>query len=316
MQTIIDVIIPIFSIILCGLIAGKFELIRESGVKALNFYVYYFALPALLFFSLAGATKQEITSISFIMVNVLSLILCFVLAIIVFLVLFKKSFSEGLIYAMASSYGNTGFLGIPLVIAAFGQEAAVPAAIINFTYDLILITIVVVSFELNRLFKKNEKASLVKPVMEAVLLNPINASLLAGCSVAVLQIPVPTAINVFTDTLGAAAGPTALFALGLGLSWSNTGHQNGISGIKEYTTFMSIKLAIQPIITWWLVTFVFELNDLWAMTAMLLSALPTGAIVNVMADKYHTLVDRVPKMIVLSTIISVFTLSIFIVFIT
>ncbi|WP_185819708.1 AEC family transporter [Salibacterium salarium] len=307
--------LPIFAIIVCGFLAGRFTLIPTSGAQALNFYVYYFALPALLFFSLAGATQAEITSLSFIMVHIFTLIISLTLAIVIFLFLLKKTFSEGLMYAMASAYGNTGFLGIPLVIAAFGEEAAVPAAIANFTYDLIIITIVVVSLELSRFTKEKEKSSFVKPVVTAVLLNPINASLLAGSAVAILQIPIPTAINVFTDTLGAAAGPTALFALGLGLVWNKTGHNHETTYIKEYTTVMSLKLVIQPIVTWYLVTFIFELNDVWRMTAILLSAVPTGAVVNVFANKYHTLVEPIPKLIVLSTFISIVTLSLFLVFI-
>lgn len=44
--------------------------------------------------------------------------------------------------------------------------------------------------------------------------------------------------------------------------------------------------------------------------AVIISALPVGAVVNVFAEKYETMVQQTPIMVVLSTLLSILTLSI------
>lgn len=310
-----NVILPIFAIILCGLLAGRFALLPTSGAKTLNSFVYYFALPGLLFFSLSDAPIKQITNVNFFLVNIITIICCFVVAIFVFKLTFKKTFPEVMMYGMASSYGNTGFLGIPLLIAAFGEEAAVPAAIATFIYDILIVTVIIVSFETAKIFSDKGKDVKVLPMIgstiKAVLLNPINASLLLGIIAALLQLPIPSPVSLFADTLGAAASPTALFALGLGLVRDKDVIKDKALQLNEMGSMIGLKLLFQPLVALFLVSFIFPLNDLWATTVVIISAVPTGAIVNVFAERYDTLVKQVPFLLLLSTGLSIITLTIF-----
>jgi hypothetical protein len=220
-------------------------------------------------------------------------------------------------YGMITTYGNTGFLGIPLLVAAFGQEAAVPAAILTFIYDLVIITLVTGTFETAKVLNKKHSGQtslLILPGMiaKSVLLNPINASLLLGVIVAVAQIPLPEPVYVFAETLGPAAGPTALFALGLGLSEQQTVLKNKNYQLSELFTLLGLKLVALPLIAALFVYVVFPLDDdLWATSVVILSALPTGAIVYVFAEKYQTLMKQVPLYILATTVVSIFTISVF-----
>ncbi|SET70776.1 hypothetical protein SAMN05421676_10713 [Salinibacillus kushneri] len=314
MDLIINVIIPIFTIILCGYLAGRLKLVSVVGAQALNNFVYYFALPALLFYSLSTTPIEQITNWPFISLNLVVALICFLTAVILAKKLFKKSLPDASMYGMAVSYGNTGFLGIPFVVAAFGEKAAVPAAIATFTYDIIIITLVVLSFEISSTLankaKHTSRMSFPLNVSKAVFQNPINASLLLGILASLLQLPIPKFVQVFTDTLGAAAGPTALFALGLGLLSEEQSVKIDNTAKKEMGVIIGLKLLYMPIVMGILVLFVFSLdNELWTTVAILLSALPIGALLNVFADKYRVLSNYAPILILLSTIISIFTLS-------
>ncbi|WP_443258337.1 hypothetical protein [Virgibacillus sp. L01] len=75
-----------------------------------------------------------------------------------------------------------------------------------------------------------------------------------------------------------------------------------------------MKLIFLPLLAIFFVYFVFPIDDdLWATTIIILSALPTGAIVYVFAEKYNTLVKQVPLYILATTLVSIITISIFLV---
>ncbi|WP_102028991.1 AEC family transporter [Salirhabdus sp. Marseille-P4669] len=210
---------------------------------------------------------------------------------------------------MASSYGNTGFLGIPLLIAAFGQEALVPAAIATFMYDVLLITFVIVSFEL----RKKHQTPILKRLLKTICFNPINIALLLGILVAMLKIDVPLSVQVFCETLGNAAGPTALFALGFGLVRDKGIPMEKIK-ISELSIILSLKLFVQPILAFLLIRFAFPLEETWAIALIILSGLPTGAMAYVFAERYKTLYEQMPKWILATTISSLLTLTILLLF--
>ena len=53
MQVVFNVALPVFAIMLAGFLAGRFHLLEAAASHAINQYVYWFALPAVLFISLA-----------------------------------------------------------------------------------------------------------------------------------------------------------------------------------------------------------------------------------------------------------------------
>ncbi|MFC2949535.1 AEC family transporter [Virgibacillus sediminis] len=315
MGVLVEAVLPIFAVILCGFLAGRLSLLPYSGTSSLNYFVYYFALPALLFSSLAQAPVEQLANRNFILANLFILLGCFILTILIFRFIFQKSFPDVAMYGMITTYGNTGFLGIPLLVAVFGQDAAVPAAIVTFIYDLTIITLIVITFESARKLTDGQKSGMTpmfRSITASVLLNPINASLLAGIFVAVLGISVPGPIFAFTDILGPAAGPAALFSLGLGLSAERHVLKNKHYHVGEFITLLSLKLLGLPLLAVAAVYFIFPVSDpQWAASVVILSALPTGAVVYVFAEKYDTLVKQVPFYTLATTAVSIISISIF-----
>jgi malonate transporter and related proteins len=119
-----------------------------------------------------------------------------------------------------------------------------------------------------------------------------------------LRRPAPMALGTFLDLMASAAGPAALFALGLSLvgRWL-------LGDMPEVAWTGFLKLAVQPACTFVSVRWVIPMEPAWAAAVVLLSALPTGAVAFVIAQQYDCYTRRTSSAIVLSTLISVVTIS-------
>jgi hypothetical protein len=115
---------------------------------------------------------------------------------------------------------------------------------------------------------------------------------------------VPAPLATFADILGAAASPCALFAIGLFLAG-----QKVTTGLGEIGWLVALKLVVQPAITWWLAYSVMSMDEPWAAAVVIQAALPTGALVFVLAQQYGIFVQRATATIMVSTVVSVVTLS-------
>jgi malonate transporter and related proteins len=319
MQVLFNVILPVFAIILCGYLSGLFGVISKDGAKSLNNYVFYVTLPALLFYSVAKAPIEQLTNVAFISANLIGILASFLLSMFIAKLVFKKSFPVLAIHGMNASYGTTGYMGIPLLIAAFGQKAALPAALATLIHNIPVITLVMLIFETSRVIQKDEKTNFIKilrDIAKPVLISPLTISVVLGAVIAFLGIQLPTSVDVFARFLADASGPTALFAIGL--SFVNQKDIFNKSNIisPEVSLLVGLKLIFQPLLTILLVLYVFQLDPLWRTVTIIMSALPVGAGVYVFAQKYDQLVKQTSLAIVVSMIFSLITLStLFIVFV-
>ena len=65
MRAIVDVVLPVFGLILAGVLAGRFRILGQESSEALNRFVYWFALPPLLFLGMARAPVHEVANLPF-----------------------------------------------------------------------------------------------------------------------------------------------------------------------------------------------------------------------------------------------------------
>jgi len=115
--------------------------------------------------------------------------------------------------------------------------------------------------------------------------------------------PLPGPASQFLTLLGTAATPCALVSLGLFLAQKQEGRRDGTLGL------VLAKLLLQPLVTAFLAFRVFELPALWANSALLLSALPTGTGPFMLASFYGREGALVARVILLTTLGSLVTVS-------
>lgn len=105
------------------------------------------------------------------------------------------------------------------------------------------------------------------------------------------------------DMLAAVTTSCALISLGLFLSRKQSATGKGVWPL------VAIKLFVQPFVTWVLAFKVFVLPALWADSALLLSALPTGTGQFMIAEYYRREAGVIAKETLLTTLRSIITVS-------
>ena len=121
-------VLPVFGLVACGYLAGRFHIVTQASSQALNQFVYAFALPAMLFVAVYRGSLEEILSGAFLLAVVLATVLT-ALAGFVLSALGGAKPAQSTMRALNASFANTGYLGIPLVTVAYGERAALPAAL-------------------------------------------------------------------------------------------------------------------------------------------------------------------------------------------
>ena len=116
--------LPVFGLVLCGWIAGRTKLVGAESSDALNQFVYYFALPAMLFAAVARGSLAQIFNLPFLAGVVVATLACAAAGFALSAWISGGTPQEHSLRALNASFSNTGYLGIPLVTVAYGPEAA------------------------------------------------------------------------------------------------------------------------------------------------------------------------------------------------
>ncbi|TBU76352.1 AEC family transporter [Phytopseudomonas daroniae] len=309
------IVAPIFLVILVGYGYGRLKPDSGSADKLINDYVLYVALPALLFIAVARADTGDLKQWGFILSTLIGIATCYLIATLI-----AKSMKIGLpqasILGMGACYGTTGYMGVPILISVYGEQAALPAALATILHNIPAIMAVIISWDVfsKRANEGEGRTPLLHSVGGAALTtvkNPLTISVLAGLAFVLLDIRVPVFVESFARFLGNAAGPTALFALGLGLARLNVKeHLNAKIG-KIVVPMIALKLFVQPAVTFAAAVYVFGMGQeqgLWLAAAVVMAAQPIGAGVYVFAKKYDYQQDVVSLSIIVSLLLALVTI--------
>jgi hypothetical protein len=303
MSMVLDVSLPVFAIILAGYLLGRAGLLGQASSEALNQFVYWIALPPLLFLAMAGASLGEILHWPFIGAFLGSILIIWGAGIGIGALRYRPKPAVLTMQGMNASFSNTGYMGIPLFAAAFGDAGLAPASLATVIMSAVAVGIAVVALELTA----SDRCGLGRAILDAVLAlgrNPLVVSSVLGIAWSETGVPLPTPAANLCELLGAAASPCALFAIGLFLAGRPLAADLG-----EAVWISVLKLVGQPLVCWGLIQTVFPMDPFWSASAVLLAALPTGALTFVVAQQYGVHVERTSSAILVSTVLSVVTVS-------
>ena len=210
--------------------------------------------------------------------------------------------SELTLQGLAAVFANTAYMGIPLFLTAFGDDGALPAIIATLAGNFILIGGAIAVLKKLRA-KGPSTLDICREVGGTPIRNPLLVAPILGILFSVFALPLPLPVGNFLDLM-AAAGPAALFALGLSLVG-----QSLLGNMREVAWVSGLKLFLQPALTLILALYVFDLGERLTAAAVILGALPAGALVYVIAQHYGIYVQRASASIVLTTAISIASVS-------
>jgi malonate transporter and related proteins len=153
---------------------------------------------------------------------------------------------------------------------------------------------------------RGSSAGMASLLLRSAALNPVVAAIVLGAAFAAASVPLPPPIDRSFVFLGSSAGPTALFAVGGALAVQRIDRKTAIvaAGIT------AAKLIAYPLLVWYLLAQVLQLESFWVQVAVLLASLPSAGSNYVLAQRYAASQDQVSAAIVLSTVMSVATVPI------
>ena len=322
MNALINVVIPVFGIILTGYLAGRFGVLVPESAAALNRFVYYFAIPSATFIFAARAPIDRIFDWPFIGAFVSGSVLTLLIALIVGRLWFRHDTAtlsarlresiRRIGQTFASNLDRDALLELALSTAIDAVQAtsgrrrstsstrtAIIAALI---YVVLFLTSVIAVLEAAR--TSDLSPLRMAPQLAGTLLrNPVVISPLLGVLYSMTALPLPKALSNYLDLMAAAVGPGALFAVGLSLVGRKL-----TSNAGEVIWLSALKTAVNPILTFVLVTYVFVMDPFWSQAAVILSAMPVGTNPYVIAQQYDVHIETVSPTIVVSTAMSVVTI--------
>lgn len=305
MSSILNVVLPIFALILAGYLCRRSGVLGEAASGELNRFVVWLALPALLFKVTATATWEQIWHPGFIVSVSAGCVLVFA-ATVACRLYQRRPLADASIDGLSAAYANTGFLGIPLCVLLLGEPGLLPAIVATLIVACALFALGIVLVEIALQRANHQQLHPLRAcakVGRSLVKNPLLVAPVLGAAWATGGTALPGPASQFLTLLGTAATPCALVSLGLFLAQKQQGRRDGTLGL------VLAKLLLQPLVTAFLAFRVFELPALWANSALLLSALPTGTGPFMLASFYGREGALVARVILLTTLGSLVTVS-------
>jgi len=205
--------------------------------------------------------------------------------------------------SMNTTCSSTAFMGVPLVVTAFGKAAALPAILATTIIVTVFVSITILLIEADRNAKNGSKST-ISDIGFSLAKNPLMISVVLGVLLAIFG-SLPKPLEKLCDLLGSAAIPCSLVGIGVFVAGQSVrGTLNGV------TIPVFVKLLIHPLVTWLLIRWFFELEPMWAAATILLSALPPATTCFVIAQRHQVLVSETSGTIWMSTLISIITVSV------
>jgi predicted permease len=194
-------------------------------------------------------------------------------------------------------------MGPGLALLAFGEEAAVPVALIfcfeNIMHFAVAPTLMALSGE-----GKGTPVRVALGVVGKIVTHPFIIAIAAGVLAAYFSFKPPAPVASFLDYLSRAAAPCALFAMGVTLA---------LSPLKrvpiEIAPIALLKLVVHPALCYVVLSAVGNFSEVWVFSAVLLAALPSATNVFVIAQQYGVWVQRASASILITTVLSVGTVT-------
>ncbi|MBI3547251.1 MAG: AEC family transporter, partial [Gammaproteobacteria bacterium] len=285
MDQVIGVALPLFAIILCGYIARKKQLLNEVSTTGLVNLVYYFLLPAFLFIKTMSSTLHQGLDWRLLGSFYGAGAIIFIIALVSGRMLYRHSRVSLAIRGLAAISSNTGYMGMPLVILAFGSAAIAPAvAIVVFDNILVLIGGSLL-MEITQGKQAHWKQALMQ-VLHGIPRNPIIMSVPLALVLLIANISLPQPLRAFGELLSNAAIACALFALGATLAIRTTKVRHA-----DVWQVIALKLLLHPLIVFLLARYVFALEPLNIKIAVTMATLPVAVNIYILASRYRAYVN-------------------------
>jgi len=317
MQAILAVTVPFFALVLCGYLAARSRVLPEAAIPGLNAYVLFFALPCLLFRFGASMSFAQLIDPALVGIYATCALLMVFLTVAATLRrsdantvgLHMKNAAFG---ALVAAFPNTGFMGVPLLVALLGERAAGPV-ISTMLIDLILTSTLCIALAQSQQHLgtgDGGRSSLLASALRSLrgaLTNPLPWAIAVGAVVAGLRLQLPGPLAQMSKMLADSATPVALFTIGAVL-WRAGQHAHTRTPVGQFLPVVLFKLFIHPLLVLAVGLLAHAAGvpvPSFGLTVLVLAAaLPSASSVSLLAERYGADNGRVARIIMTSTVLA------------
>lgn len=301
LTTIFNVILPVFSLIFLGWIAGSRGIIPQEHCKSLTSFVMTFGLPALLFRFTAEVEPEVLMNKEILICFALGLTAIYLLTFLFYKFVLKHNKQIGSLASLTSSFPNFAFIGLPILMALYGVESLIPVILSTLVGSLLLVPLTLIFLEEEEQEQGNKFISMGKQILKTFL-TPILLAPLVGIIVSFSGLKLPMGISSAMALIGDSAPGLSLFTMGVTMA----GYKIVIS--REVVLMVFIKSIFSPIVMFF-VTATMGIQGILANEIIILGALPTATIAPMFSMKYGVYNMESSNATVVGTMFSVVTLG-------
>ncbi len=311
---ILSVTFPFFALVLCGFVAAHRGMLPLAAIPGLNSFVLFFALPCMLYRFGANTPIAQLLDPSVALTYLLCALV--VVAFVVAVTLHGRiGWNDAAFGALVGAFPNTGFMGVPLLVALLGPKAAGPA-IVTILVDMVITTSLCIA--LSRLDGHDGASAgrAVQNALKGVATNPMPWAIMLGALVSALQVELPKPLVQTVGLLADAASPVALFTIGAVLARSQIMARSGEAHPvhwMEVVPVAAVKLFLHPLLVLLIGVAAVQIGiplSRFALTVLvLLAALPSASNVSLLAERFGADNGRIARIILVSTAAAFFTFA-------
>ena len=315
---VLEICMPVFAVLGLGKLLGLKGHIKPEHCGFINWLVYTFSLPSLIFNAVARQTFKSFLDPAVIAMPLAALVVVALLTMGVAKVArFKGPFAAAFVFG--TFWANASYIGFPLCINAFGEAGEAKAAVYN---AFVLPFFIVFGYLLIGLYGDGSGETKIGSRIKKAFLNPILLSAVAGILVALLadqfrsdqgQLQLPATLlsvasltGAFLKMIGSMGLPLALLSIGASLKWE---HSNSRKLALAWT--VGCKLLLLPLTTLLLILWLLPGTETTSKgVAVILAGTPMAVASYVISCQLGIERSFVAAMLVISTALSVITIPV------
>ncbi len=296
----IEAIIPMFSMLVLGVMVKKLKLLNDSELTSLNSMIFKALFPILMFSNIYGTKIEEAFNFSLIVYAVSAILIVYVITTLVVLKIEKSNAKRG---AMIQAIYRSNFvlMGLPIAANLAGDgnvgTTAIMVAIIVPLYNVLA----VLTLECYR----GGKASFKKIVL-GIVKNPLILGSLVGIAVMLLKIQLPPVVEKTVSQISAAATPMALIVLGASFNIKSVEE-----GIKDLSICVIGRLIVVPAIILSVAALI-GIRDIAFITLIGIFASPCAVSSYTMAQQMDSDADLAGNTVIFTSALACFTMFVWI----
>ena len=307
MLTVLEVTLPVFGLVICGFVGSWLRMLPDKAVEGINAFVFWFALPAMLFRVIGLQPVAELVEPRFVLAWVCAgLSVFFTTAWIAMaggIDRNDRSAAQSTAFALTAAHGNIGYLGLGLV-AELGKQW-LPTVALSVLCDIfVTITLGLILLELQTKPGQSHPLSIARTIVMGLVKSPLVVSITIGLLFSLSELKLPLALDNFSRILGNAAGPCALFAIGASLG----GQQ--VSTERTVWVLALVKLVVHPLMAALYLFVIFKLPRDIASIGVICAALPAASNAFIISQRYGTKTQAISSSILLGTFMAMVTVSV------